>query len=116
LVGLDSQWPSEAVPDFRQFLPSVAIGQEPIVANAHQSLRENMQQPATDKLFSRQAHHALHPVIPVILPVEVGAALIHSHPSVVADGDAVGRVCDTALNIRFQVIAACRSPIARFPR
>ena len=40
---LNRQWLCEAHPNLRQFAPPVTIGQETVVADAHQTLRKNMQ-------------------------------------------------------------------------
>ena len=58
-----------------QLLPSTAIGQEAVMANAHKPFGQNMQQETPDQFFSVQCHDFVSVVIPVVLVAKIDFVL-----------------------------------------
>ena len=68
----------------------MAVGQEPVVADAMESVRKNVQQEAPDEFVGAQGHELGLFVVAIILPAEADLSLVQAHEAAVGDGDAMG--------------------------
>ena len=74
----------------RQLLPSVAVAQEAIVADALEPAGEDVKQEATDELLGAEGHHLRVVVVAIVLPTEADPAILHLEQAMIGDGDTVG--------------------------
>ena len=65
---------------------TMAVGQEPVVADAMESVRKNVQQEATDEFVGAQGHELGPFVVAIILPAEADLSLVQTHEAAVGDG------------------------------
>ena len=68
------------------------IGEEPVMPDAMEAIRQDMQQEAADKLVRIERHDAVTSpsVAPVIFPFEADMLCIEGDEARIGDGDAVG--------------------------
>jgi hypothetical protein len=66
------------------------IGEEAIVADTMETVREDVQQKAADELIGCGRHHLGLPVCPVVLQGETDLAIGERDQPAVSDGDAMG--------------------------
>lgn len=69
---------------------AASVGEEAEVADADESLGEQMKQEATQKLFPRDGHHFLPVVIGRVTPAEGDLGVGQSEQAMIGDGNAVG--------------------------
>src|SRR3981189_1867728 len=67
-----------------------AIGEEAVVANAMEAVRQGMQQESADELVGIERHHLGLAVLAVVLPGEADLAVKERDQPTVGDGDAMG--------------------------
>ena len=70
--------------------PSVPIGEQPEVPDAHEAARQDVHQKAPKEFLDAERHDFRAPVIRVVLPAEPHEAIGEADQSGVRDGDAVG--------------------------
>src|SRR5262245_57341594 len=89
LVCVRWQGSGEQLAGLRQVFLSGAAGEQAVVANAMEALRQDMQQEAANELGRRQRHGgvAAWPFDPVVLDLEGDAALVGVVQAPVGDGD-----------------------------
>ena len=69
---------------------TVAVGEQAEVANAHETLGQNMEQKTAQELLGVKSHAARLVAMGVISPTEGDLAFVHGQKPGVGDGDAVG--------------------------
>jgi hypothetical protein len=71
---------------------SVGAGEQPIVSDAMEAFRQDMDQEAPDELVGRQRHRLLPggPLDPIVLVLEGDTVLVGRDQSAIGDRDAVG--------------------------
>ena len=69
---------------------SSAVGEEPEVANAHQSVRQNMKQETAQELMSGNSHDLLLTAVSIVSPAERDSLVLEGHEAMVGDGHAMG--------------------------
>lgn len=74
--------------DGLQWLPSTAIGQQPVMADTHQPFWQEMHQEPPDKL-STLKFHDLRLVIPIVGVAEVHLIIFYSDDALITDGDSM---------------------------
>src|SRR5271169_3823000 len=84
-------WGGHQLPGACDVGPAAGARQQPVVADAVKSLRQNVEQEAPDELVGGEGHCAVPdlPVAAVILVAEGHAALVERHEPAVRDGDAM---------------------------
>ena len=85
-------WGGHQLPGVRNVGFASGTGQQPVVADAMEALRQNVEQEAPDKLVAGERHCAVPglTVAAVILVAEGHAALVESNEPAVRDGDTMG--------------------------
>ncbi len=78
----------------RQLLFAVSIAEKPVVANAVEPTRQNVQQKSPDELVRREGHGFLLIVIAVVSPVKFHLALFDVDEPMIGNGHAVGVAAD----------------------
>ena len=76
----------------RNVFGSVAVGEQPIVSDAMEALRQHMDQETPDELVGRQRHRLVagRPFDPIVLVLEGDAVLVGGHEPAIGDRNAVG--------------------------
>ncbi len=77
-----------------QLLLAVSIAEEPVVANAMEPTRQNVEQKSPDELVRREGHGFLLIVVAVVSPVEFHLAIFDVDDPVIGNGDAVRVAAD----------------------
>jgi hypothetical protein len=70
------------------FVP-MAVGKEPVVADAHKTLGEDVQKKAADELVGIEGQVLCDAAVFVVLPGEGDSVVVHTDKTVVRDGNAV---------------------------
>src|SRR6202000_2542268 len=93
------------------------------VTDAVKSVRQHMDQEATDELPAVEAHDFLAVFLPIILPAKLDFAVTDRHQAVIGDGDAMGIPPDVLQNLGrsrerrlgidnpFNVVGWCQIPM-----
>jgi hypothetical protein len=68
---------------------SIAIAEEAVVADTLESLRQDVEQKATDELVCRQSHGFLLVVVTVVLPLKTDLPVLDTDQAVVGNGHPV---------------------------
>ena len=77
-----------------QLLLAVAITEEPVVANAVEPARQNMEQESPDELVCREGHGFLLIVVAIVPPLEFHLAVFDTDDPMIGNGDPVGVTAD----------------------
>ncbi len=77
-----------------QLLLAVSIAEEPVVANAMEPTRENVEQKSPDELVRREGHGFLLIVVAVVSPVEFHLAIFDVDEPMIRNGDSVRVAAD----------------------
>src|SRR5712691_2364963 len=77
-----------------QLLLAVSIAEEPVVANAMEPTRENVEQKSPDELVRREGHGFLLIVVAVVSPVKFHVAAFDVHQPVIGNGNTVSVTTD----------------------
>ena len=77
----------EQLPAKREPLAAESVGEESEMPDSDESLRQDMQEEAAQKLDSVQRHFALLAAMSIILPSEGDALAIERQQAVIRDGD-----------------------------
>ena len=72
-----------------EVLLPASVGQKAVVADAHESMREDVEKKTTDEFPGGKAHLPLHAAMGVILPGEGHVIAFQAHKALVGDGDAM---------------------------
>src|SRR3954469_22588607 len=72
-----------------EFLGTMTIAEETVMADAMKAVRQGMQQETPNELIGRQGHHLALVVMPVIAPAKADLIARHVDQPAVRDGDAV---------------------------
>jgi hypothetical protein len=67
-----------------------AVGEESEVANANQSLGQNVDEETSQELMGGNGHDLLLAAVGIVSPAERDAIVFEGHEAMVGDGDAVG--------------------------
>ena len=67
-----------------------AVGEESEVANANQTLGQNVDEEASQELIRGNGHDLLLAAVGIVSPAERDAIVLEGHETMVGDGDAVG--------------------------
>ncbi len=78
----------------RQFLFTVSVAKEPIVADAMEATGQNMEQKSPDELLSREGHGFLLIVVAIVTPLEFHVAILDIHEPMIRNGHTVGVTTD----------------------
>ena len=78
---------------------TMAVAEEPVVADGVKPIRQHVNQEAADELATIQGHDLLAIAIPVIPPAELDLAVVDGHQPVVGNGDAMGVPPDIVENL-----------------
>ena len=73
-----------------EFDLAVAIGEQSIVAQAHEATRKDVQEKATQELIGLQGHGLVLSMVGVVLVTKGHLTVLHGLQAGVADGDAMG--------------------------
>ena len=73
-----------------QFLGTMAIGQQTVVANANEATGQNMHEKPPDELTGIKGHGLSSTILPVVFPGEGHLAVFDFEETMVGDGDAMG--------------------------
>lgn len=79
---------------------SVVVGEQAIVADAMEAIRQHMDQEPADELIALQGHCLLAVPVTIVLPAETDLAVVYRQQSVVGDGDAVGPDCSRSRSLQ----------------
>jgi len=71
-------------------LLAVAIAEEPVVANAVEPARQNMEQESPGELVCREGHGFLWIVVAIVPPLEFHLAVFDTDDPMIGNGDPVG--------------------------
>ena len=76
----------------RELFGAMAVGKEAVVANAMETIRQDMEEKAANELGDRDSHHLslVTTTFPVVLPAEADVGLIEIEQATVGDRDAMG--------------------------
>ncbi len=77
-----------------KLLFAVAIAEKTVIADAMETLGQDVQQKAADELVGRHGHDLLPIAVPIILPAKTHRAVLDIDEAVVGDGDAVRVAAD----------------------
>lgn len=88
---------------------TMAIGEEPVMANAVKAGWQDMQKKAPNELAGVQGHHSLAVVVPVILPAKTDPPILESEEPAVGDGDPVG----VAAKVGEHLFGAAERPLGK---
>ena len=82
----------EQLASVRNVRGSVGTGEQPIVSDAMEAFRQDMDQEAPDELVGRQRHRLVPggPLDPIVLGLEGDAVLVGGQQPAIGDRDAVG--------------------------
>src|SRR5215831_18983647 len=114
-------WQIEQAAANREPVGTVAIGEETVMPDAVETVRQGMQQETANELVGRKRHHLRLAVMPMILPAEGDRRVGDTEESGVSDGDAVGIAAEIgivclAVNLgaiaTFRIAAAFAGPLA----
>src|SRR5215468_7909734 len=103
LDGIDrDEWNCEQLADACNILGAGWAGQQAVVTDAMEALRQDMQQEAADELVGIERHRPvpLGTIEAVILPLEGDALVIERDQAAVGDGDAMGVAGEVAQDLR----------------
>ncbi len=103
LDGIDrDEWNSEQLAYPRDVLGAGWAGQQAVVTDAMEALRQHMDQEAADELVGTECHHpvSLGTIEAVVLPLECDAVVVERDQAVVGDGDAMGVAREIAQDFR----------------
>ena len=92
----------EQLASVRNVCGSVAGGEQPIVSNAMEALRQHVDQEAPDELVGFQRHGlvAAWPLDPIVLVLEGDAVIVGGQQPAIGDRDAVGVARQVAQHLR----------------
>ena len=92
MASIGEQRHREQFARVRNVFGSVAVGEQPIVADAVEALRQHVDQEAADELVGGERHRlvAARPLDPIVLVFEGDAVLVGGHQPAIGDRDAVG--------------------------
>jgi len=82
------RWRQQELPNARNAGLAVAVGQQPVVADAVEARRQHVEQEATHELVGVERHGlvARRALVAVVLPAEGDAALVERDQAAVEDG------------------------------
>jgi hypothetical protein len=69
---------------------AIPVGEEAVIANAHEALGKDVEKEASEELDGVKGHGALSALLSVVLVAEGDLAVVEGEESLVGDGDAVG--------------------------
>src|SRR5689334_18704092 len=72
-----------------EFLGTMTIAEETVMADAMKAMRQGVQQETPNELIGRQGHHLALVVMPIITPAKADLIARHVDQPAVRDGDAV---------------------------
>ena len=90
LWGSTRDMGNEQLTTAREMVAASTIGEEAIVADTMETVREDVQQKAADELIDCERHRLGLPVCSVVLPGEANLAVGEREQPAVGDGDAMG--------------------------
>jgi hypothetical protein len=73
-----------------KFLVAVPVSEKSVVADVHESTRENVKKEPSQKLHSIQSHRAMTATLVVVLPVECNLAVFTTNEPLIGNGNAMG--------------------------
>jgi hypothetical protein len=82
-----------------QLLLAVSIAEEPVVANAMESTRQNVEQKSSDEFVRREGHGFLLVVVAVVSPVKFHLAILDIDNPMIGNGDAVRVAADVVYDL-----------------
>ena len=82
-----------------QALFAEAVGQQAVVADAHEAFGQHVEEEAAQKLGCLELHDASPAAMGVILPAEVDELAVEADQAVVRDGDAMGVAAEIAQHL-----------------
>jgi hypothetical protein len=85
---------AQQLPAMLQLLFAVSIAQEPVIANAVESTRENVEKESADELLGRESHALLLIVVAVIAPVELNLPILDICDPMIGNRDPVRVTAD----------------------
>src|SRR5512134_558185 len=68
----------------------VPVGQQAVVADADEAVRQDVEEKSAEKLFTRERHLPEAVVVGIVLPGEGHRFVVEAHQPRVGNGDAVG--------------------------
>jgi len=69
---------------------AMAVGEEAVVADAMEAVRQRVKQEAADELVRVERHHLCPSAMTIILPAEPDTIVLHADQPGIGDGDAMG--------------------------
>src|SRR5215470_11663555 len=103
LDGVDrDEWNCEQLADTRDVVGAGWAGQQAVVTDAMEALRQDMQQEAADELVGIERHRPVPfgTIAAVILPLEGDTVVIERDQAAVGDGDTMGVAGEIAQHLR----------------
>jgi hypothetical protein len=85
----------------RQESSAPSIGEEAEVADADETLGEQVKQEATEKLIARECHHFAPVVVGRVMPEEGNLAVGQSDQAMIGDGNAVSVAAEILQDVGF---------------
>lgn len=76
--------------DSLKLFRTIAVGEKSVVADAHETLGENVEKESSEELDGVESHGALTTALGVVLVAEADFAVVDAEQSLVGDGDPVG--------------------------
>jgi hypothetical protein len=73
-----------------EFGGAMAVGEIAVMTNAVETVGQDMEEEAADKLLGRKGHHLALAGLAIVLPAEADAAVFERDKPAVGDRDAVG--------------------------
>src|SRR5215472_5970499 len=92
-------WHPQKLPAKRQFLFTIAIAQETVIADALKSIRQDVQEETADELVRIQRHRLLLAIMTIILVAECDLAVIDVQQAIIGDGHAMCVTADVVQNL-----------------
>ena len=74
----------------RDFDPAVTVAEKPVVTDAHEAVRQHVEQEAADELVCIQCHFFRLIVVTVIFPAESHLAVFNVEQAIIRNGYAMG--------------------------
>src|SRR5215471_21020335 len=92
-------WHAQQLPAARQFLFSIAIAQEAVIADALEPIRQDVQEETADELVRIQRHRLLLALMTIILVAECDLAVIDVQQAIIGDRHAMCVTADVVQNL-----------------
>jgi hypothetical protein len=82
-------WHAQELTATRQFLVSIAVAEEAVVADASEANWRYVEQEPSDKLVGGEGHGAVTVTVSIVLPAEANLIVVEGDEAIVRDGNAV---------------------------